>query len=216
MRRRSTSRAGERGFTLVEVLVSLALLGIVGTVLGVVFSIGMRPLLAPGASQDRLGAASYAIAIEQPLTEDVHRASCIQYSGNPPVGSCYLPTLPNQAICSSGPLCIWWPDLANSDQCDMALYTLSPNPGSRQEYSGSTETATTFPGVTVMIKSTSVSPLGALGMDVGITSEGPHPARPPASPLANPPTVTLDLQSLADVWPALPPSPSAGVSTSPC
>ncbi len=134
MRRRSASRAGERGFTLVEVLVSLAILSIVGTVLGVVFSIGMRTLLFPGASQDRLGAASYAIAIEQPLTEDVQRASCIQLPSDQDGGTCDAGTF--QGLCSAGSLCIGWPDLVHPDQCDMALYAVSANPVYRQEWQG--------------------------------------------------------------------------------
>ena len=64
-----------------EVLVSMALLGIIGAALGIVFSLGMRTILAPGASQDRLVAASDAIAFEQPLIQDAQRASCIQLPG---------------------------------------------------------------------------------------------------------------------------------------
>ena len=64
MNRPARSRAGERGFTLVEVLVSLALLSIIGTVMGGVFSVGMSAILAPGASRDRLASASDAIAIQ--------------------------------------------------------------------------------------------------------------------------------------------------------
>lgn len=213
MRRRSASRAGERGFTLVEVLVSLAILSIVGTVLGVVFSIGMRTLLFPGASQDRLGAASYAIAIEQPLTEDVQRASCIQLPSDQDGGTCDAGTF--QGLCSAGSLCIGWPDLVHPDQCDMALYAVSANPVYRQEWQGLdlNPTATTFPGVTVTNLNLSAAPPG---LDVVITSVGPHPASAPASPLANPPTITLRLQVLANPWPTLPPSPFAGMSTSPC
>jgi len=215
--RRARSRAGERGFTLVEVLVSLAVLSIVGAVMGVVFSVGMRAILAPGASQDRLAASSDAITVEQLLSEDVDRASCIHFPNAPQdSGSCDGSSLPFQGQCGRGAdlLCIGWPDLANLGQCDMSLYALSANPISRTEWQGSAEATKTYPGVVVTILSTSASPLG---LDVSVISDGPRPADPPASPLANPPSLTLDLQSLAaDQWPTLTPAPSGAVSTSPC
>jgi prepilin-type N-terminal cleavage/methylation domain-containing protein len=214
------TRAGQRGFTLVEVLVSVALLSIVATVLAVVFSLGMRTILAPGASQDRLDAASNAIAFEQPLIQDVQRASCIhfpdisQYSEGCDGES--APFQHQQGQCSGdvNVLCLEWPDLVNSGRCDMALYILSTNPISRIAWQGSSETATSFPGVAIKVLSTSGSP--PVGLEVLVTSDGPLPASPPASPLANPPSVTLHLQALASPWPTLSAAPSAGVSTSPC
>jgi prepilin-type N-terminal cleavage/methylation domain-containing protein len=219
--RHARTRVGERGFTLVEVLVSLALLTIIGTVVGVVFSIGMRTILAPGASQDRLAAASNAIAFEEPLTEDMHRASCIYFPNvQQDAGSCDgTNNVHFQSDCGagSGLLCIEWPDLAaNTTQCDVALYDLSAIPVYRQEWVGSTAVYTSFPGVSVTILGTSPGP--PLELDVKVTSSGPHPASPPASPLANDPPLTLDLQSLTDLWPTLPPSaaPAPAVFTSPC
>jgi prepilin-type N-terminal cleavage/methylation domain-containing protein len=217
--RQAKYRARERGFTLVEVLVSMALLGIIGAALGIVFSLGMRTILAPGASQDRLVAASDTIAFEQPFIQDVQRASCIHFPGNPQYSDgCAGESVPfqaQQAQCSgrSTLLCLEWPDLVSSGQCDMALYALSTNPVSRIAWEGSTETSTSFSGVTVQILSTSGSQ--PAGLDVLVTSDGPLPASPPATALANPPSITLDLQTLSAAWPTLPPSPST-VSTSPC
>ncbi len=145
MRRPTTSRAGERGFTLVEVLVSMALLSIIGTVIGVVFSVGMSAILSPGASRDRLASASDAIAIQQLLAQDVHRATCVQVPSSGVYGSCAAETPSSQfdGQCTSSELCIEWPDLATPGQCDMALYTLSPV--SRSAWSGGTEGgATTY------------------------------------------------------------------------
>jgi len=215
--RQARHRARERGFTLLEVLVSMALLGIIGAALGIVFSLGMRTILAPGASQDRLVAASDAIAFEQPLIQDAQRASCIQLPDDSQVpAACDVGKQPFQGRCSGSAemLCIEWPDLVNFDQCNVAVYALSSTPVSRSAWDGSTETSTSFPGVTVKVLGTSGSP--PAGLDVRVTSDGPLPASPPASPLANPPSVILDLQPLASAWPTLPPSPAPGVSTSPC
>src|ERR1017187_9919661 len=132
MSRPIRSRAGERGFTLVEVLVSLALLSIIGTVMGVVFSVGMSAIMAPGASRDRLASASDAIAIQQLLAQDVDRATCMQLPSSgvssPAVyGSCAWesPSVQFDGQCSSSELCVEWPDLATANQCDMSVYALS-------------------------------------------------------------------------------------------
>ena len=114
-------------------------------------------------------AASDAIAFEQPFIQDVQRASCIQLPGQPPVlRRLRRGDVPfhQQAQCSgrSTLLCLEWPDLVSSGQCDMALYALSTNPVSRSAWEGSTETSTSFSGVTVQILSTSGSQ--PAGLDV--------------------------------------------------
>ncbi|MGP8161006.1 MAG: type II secretion system protein J [Candidatus Dormibacteria bacterium] len=207
MRRPTTSRAGERGFTLVEVLVSMALLSIIGTVIGVVFSVGMSAILSPGASRDRLASASDAIAIQQLLAQDVHRATCVQVPSSGVYGSCAAETPSSQfdGQCTSSELCIEWPDLATPGQCDMALYTLSPV--SRSAWSGGTEGGAT----TYMESLTASLTSGAAGswpvvLDLSVTSTNSH--------LANPPTLTFDLQPLATKpWPT---DPVSDTGTSPC
>src|ERR1017187_154742 len=195
MRRPTRSRAGERGFTLVEVLVSLALLSIIGTVMGVVFSVGMSAILSPGASRDRLASASDAIAIQQLLAQDVHRATCIQDQGSSVNGSCAweAPAAQFDGQCILSELCIEWPDLVTPDQCDMALYTLSLV--SRSAWSGGTAGGATTYLETATATLTPIAPgSGLVGLDIKVTSANSH--------LANPPTLSFELQPLAtEPWP---------------
>jgi prepilin-type N-terminal cleavage/methylation domain-containing protein len=204
---RRGSRAGERGFTLVEVLVSMALLAIIGTVMGAVSSVGMRAILVPGASRDRLAAASDAIGVQQLLSTDVHRATCISIpSATSPglFGSCEHETSPFQGECSVSELCLEWPDLTAAGQCDVAIYSLGAQQVSRAEWLGGTEAATISYPVVVTPSARS----GAWPMELEVTVTSPN-AR-----LANPPSVTLDLQPLATVaWPT---DPVSDASSGPC
>jgi prepilin-type N-terminal cleavage/methylation domain-containing protein len=207
MSRPTTSRAGEQGFTLVEVLVSLALLSIIGTVMGVVFSVGMSAILSPGASRDRLASASDAIAIQQLLAQDVHRATCMNIPSSGVYGSCATesPAAQFDGQCTSSELCIEWPDLGTPGQCDMALYTLSPV--SRSAWSGGTEGgATTY----LETAKASLTPIATgswpVGLHITVTSAN--------SRLANPPTLSFDLQPLAtEPWPT---DPVNDAGTGPC
>ena len=207
MNRPTRSRAGERGFTLVEVLVSLALLSIIGTVMGVVFSVGMSAIIAPGASRDRLASASDAIAIQQLLAEDIDRATCIQVPSSGVYGSCATrsPSAQFGGQCTSSDLCVEWPDLATPNQCDGALYALSPAlarlglAAPRAEHTTYLEAATvslTFGGA------------GAWPIGLGITVTSTN------SRLANPPKLSFDLQPLAThPWPT---DPVSDAGTGPC
>jgi prepilin-type N-terminal cleavage/methylation domain-containing protein len=212
---RRGSRAGERGFTLVELLVCLALLAIVGSVMGVVFTVGMRAILAPGASRDRLTAASDAISVQQLLSTDVHRATCIQFPSGGAYGSCAAEgaSVPFEGDCGDSDLCFEWSDLVTANQCDVALYALSPL--SRSEWLGSSESGTASYPVTVTPTYPS-EPAGAwagpgagtwpVSVDVTVTSSN--------ASLNNPSAVTLDLQPLAtEPWPT---DPLTSASTGPC
>jgi prepilin-type N-terminal cleavage/methylation domain-containing protein len=207
MNRPHALRAGERGFTLIEVLVSLALLSIIGAVMGVVFSVGMSAIAAPGASRDRLASASDAIAIQQLLAQDVHRATCIQVPSAGVYGSCATESARTQfdGRCSSSELCIEWPDLATAGQCDMALYELSPV--ARSIWFGSTEDDTITYLETATVRLASVA-AGAwpVGLKITVTSANTH--------LADPPRLSFELQPLATApWPT---DPVTNAGTSPC
>lgn len=232
---RRRSRAGERGFTLVEMLVCLALLALVGTVMGVVFSVGIRAIVAPGASKDRLTAASDAIAVQQILSTDVQRATCIalQTSASPdpssaapgPFGSCAHEPSPFQGECPSasdtGLLCLEWPDLTTADQCDVVVYTLGAQQVTRTTWLGGTSAgAVSYPVVVtpgaVVTPSAPSTPegtapaasAGAWPVELGVTVTSAN------AQLTHPPSVSLDLQPLATVaWPT---DPVSGTSTGPC
>jgi prepilin-type N-terminal cleavage/methylation domain-containing protein len=207
MTRRPRSRGGERGFTLVELLVSMALLAIIGTVMGVVFSVGMRAILAPGASHDRLDAASNTITVEQFLTEDVDRATCIYVPSQPPTspwhGGCS--NMQTGGSCLASSLCLGWPDLATTpDQCDVAIYDFSSSPSqvTRTELLGQEQgLVTTIDQVSV---TATFSTSGWPPLDLKLTATDAQ--------LANPPTVRLQLQPFASQ-----PWPISGLTTdSPC
>ena len=210
VRRRTRSRSRERGFTLIEALVTLSLLGIVGTVIGVVFTVGLRSILMPGASRDRLAAASSSMSVEQLLTEDAHRATCLQVPGTSPHGSCSGERTPFDGECRSGDVvCLEWPDLTDATQCDMTIYTLSTkNTVSRAEWAGRTEQSSVAVTATPVRVTTSISRTDGWPVALGVTVTSISPQ------LANPATLSFDLQPLAtEPWPA---DPLTGGSTGPC
>jgi prepilin-type N-terminal cleavage/methylation domain-containing protein len=121
----------EHGFTLIEMLVSLALLALIAGVLATVYTVALRAL-APGGPTDRLAGANDFMVLEQVLGRDGSRAGCVQVQG----GTVYGQTASTctttgattgfgkvKALCSTAVLCFAWPqDSGTSWTCHVAVY----------------------------------------------------------------------------------------------
>jgi hypothetical protein len=126
---------GEIGFTMVETLVSLALLALISGVLATVYTVGLKAL-APGGPSARLGGASDFMLLEEALGRDGSRAGCIQIQGATVYGqtgtTCTTTGATTtgfgkvEASCTTATavLCFAWPqDSGSSWTCQVAVYT---------------------------------------------------------------------------------------------
>ncbi len=115
---------------------SLALLAIIGGVVGAVFSASLKALGAGGA-EDRIAGAHDQMVFEQELGKDVARAACIQVSAGNKYGSCNAgfanSTIGSKCTATGILLCVGWPQVSDSS-CHVAAYTTSSNKVRRQEY----------------------------------------------------------------------------------
>jgi prepilin-type N-terminal cleavage/methylation domain-containing protein len=144
------------GFTLIEVVVSIALLAIIGGVMGAAYSVGLKAF-AKGGTTDRFAGAGDQMVFEQLLGKDVTRASCIQYSGGTQYGSCgagFANATIATACSGSGTLCVAWPQSIATPPptCHVAVYTTASNKVRRQEY-----TAPQSAGIPTSLNSTGVT-----------------------------------------------------------
>jgi prepilin-type N-terminal cleavage/methylation domain-containing protein len=140
--------ARQRGLTLTEVLVSIAMLAIIGAVVGVAFVAGLKAFgngtFGNSHTQDRLAGAHDEMAFEQLLSRDVSRSGCVWIPASTKYGSC-AQGFANSGVtnsCSGAILCLGWPQwlvAGSSWTCEVAVYSQdaskSPTVVRRQEYS---------------------------------------------------------------------------------
>lgn len=141
------SRRGEAGFTLIEILVSLTILGLIASAIAGAFSVGIHTV-APGGARDRLAGAGDLAVLEQLLGKDGARATCITAQdptsgtwtiygmSSSPVPTCTSTTgYAKVPGCSSSPppsglvLCIGWVQMGTTapafldSTCHVAVYS---------------------------------------------------------------------------------------------
>jgi len=113
-------RGDEHGFTLIEALVSIAILAVIGAAMGTIFSVGFRTMLAPGSASDHLTAAGDLMSFQRSLSQDVERAECVEALGQGPYGAC----APFAGRCTQSDICVQWADIT-ANACDVAVYSSS-------------------------------------------------------------------------------------------
>lgn len=114
------ARASESGLTLMEVLVSIAILTIISGVIAAIFGVGLK-VVAPNGPQARLLGAHDLTVLEQDLGQDGARAACVKVSGTA-YGSCSHGF--SAVTCSTASLCFGWPVvvLPSDVSCHVAVY----------------------------------------------------------------------------------------------
>jgi hypothetical protein len=184
-------------------------MGIVTLLMGAVagsFAVASK-IIRPGGAQDRLAAAQDGMVVEQVLSRDVSRASCIRVGSGTATGTCSV-GFANTSIsgasgaCSAATtlLCIAWPWLSDpaGASCRVAVYmkasASSPVVISRTEWrvvSGTASSVQTVRQTTnpVGITVTRTPPTGWTNLVVKAVVVGNLPV--------NNPSVTLSLRPLA-------------------
>lgn len=200
---------GEGGFTLVEALISLAILSLVSGVIGIVFSVGVRSILSPGAADSRLAASSNLLLLQELLSKDVQRAACVATSASQVLGDCDRVL----SHCETGgtwvpadQVCVAWPEIMESGSppsptasCQVIAYAV-PVAGrvERELWSGSSApTEQTLGSSRAEVSLSAVLTGGGPGQPLGslrvtLSTRVPSPAM-----LANPPRASFTLQPLA-------------------
>lgn len=169
---RRQRRHSQEGLTLIELIVSVALLALVGGVMGTVFSVSLKALGDHGATA-RLSGARDQMAFEQALGRDIARAACIQVSGGTAYGSCSTGFASAAgASCAPALLCVGWPQGSYPQYaCHVAAYSLTfGREVKRTEYAAQTGGPPTTVGLTtdsVAVVPTVLLPLVHVSTPVG-------------------------------------------------
>jgi prepilin-type N-terminal cleavage/methylation domain-containing protein len=204
---RRRTRAGERGFTLIEVLVAITVVGLLMGALLVGFDIGIKTV-GHGGAGDRAAGARDISSFEQQLSMDVTRAGCLSVGGAA-YGACSQSVARGGAVisqCSTAVLCAAWSQSSRVSQvvgCHVDVYTQPSGAGKkvvRTEYKASSGTltglaavnVTTADGVSMTATPATVTPASGGTwlslLSVTITSSGV---------VKSPPTGTLQLRPLS-------------------
>jgi prepilin-type N-terminal cleavage/methylation domain-containing protein len=128
----SARRNLERGFTLIEAVVSMAVLALIASALGAVYTVALRTIgsgaqsacmAAGGCPANRIAAAHDVSVFEQLLGQDGARAACIWVPsfGATTYGSCSA-GFSKVTQCSSAAVCFGWPQVSTS-ACHVAVYS---------------------------------------------------------------------------------------------
>src|SRR5438105_2500515 len=96
---RHAKRRGENGLTLIELLVALAILGLIATSIAGAFLIGLH-VVGNRGDQVSLKGNNDLLAFEQQLGKDIARADCLRANG-PPTGPTPPPGFGQQPIPAS-------------------------------------------------------------------------------------------------------------------
>jgi prepilin-type N-terminal cleavage/methylation domain-containing protein len=107
---------GQHGFTVTELLVSLAILGAIGASIAGAFAIGFKTL-GPGGAQAKLTGSNDLIAFEQQIGADVARAVCLAAPSQTPIPTTGCTSSVNK-VTGTGSTC----GAANTYQLCLAWY----------------------------------------------------------------------------------------------
>jgi prepilin-type N-terminal cleavage/methylation domain-containing protein len=176
--------------TLIEMLVSIAILAIIGGVVASAFSLGLK-ITRPGGPETRLLASHDLMSLEQSLGQDGARAACVKWPGGQ-LGNCNASRFGSVA-CPAADLCLGWPQVSDGS-CHVVDYQLGDNVAAqRTEYKAGTAAAlSSIPlarEVPVNIAVTSVDVVNSWvrGISMSITATGVN----------SPPTQTITLHPIA-------------------
>jgi prepilin-type N-terminal cleavage/methylation domain-containing protein len=128
-------RRDEHGMTLIELLVSVALLALLTGAVAAAVSIGYRTF-GPGGVTDRQQVATDVSVVQKSIATDIDRASCVVIPHSPAAlvyGGCdgsYV-----QSDCTAAVLCVGWPDFTSGvASCRVAVYQSVSSQVWRQDF----------------------------------------------------------------------------------